>query len=70
MEEITLTVMNDVFPSCLYSNDLCSMEAIISKSSKATTESGYAVSEDIIAIVSAIPVKHHNLYFSPLRFVS
>ena len=37
-----------VFPSCLYSNDSCSMEAIISQSSKATTEGGYALSEDII----------------------
>jgi hypothetical protein len=46
---------DDDFPSCFYSNDSCSMEAIISKSWKANTASGYTASEDIIAVVGAIP---------------
>jgi hypothetical protein len=48
------------FPSCLYSNDSCSMEDIVARSQEAKTgpqswSSSYPITEDIIAILSAIP---------------
>jgi hypothetical protein len=50
----------DDFPRCLYSNDMCSMEAIIAESRKensgiSSLASRYPITEDIIAIVSSIP---------------
>jgi hypothetical protein len=46
---------DDDFPSVFYSNDSCSMEAIVSQSWKANVSSELTIAEDAIAIVSAIP---------------
>jgi hypothetical protein len=72
----------DDFPSCLYSNDSCSMETIVARSREAKTglsssQGGYPVTEDIIAILSAIPSSiviytsiHHNLFLSSRGLVT
>src|SRR5277367_1235203 len=46
---------DDDFPGCLYNNDSCSMETIVAQSWKANTATEYTISEDIIAVVGAIP---------------
>jgi hypothetical protein len=50
----------DDFPSCLYNNESCSKEAIIARPLGANTclsslPSGYPITEDIIAILGAVP---------------
>jgi hypothetical protein len=66
----------DDFPSCLYNNDLSSMEAIVAGSRKHNTglsslSSEYLIAEDIIAVLSAMPSSiliymsvHHNWFLS------
>ena len=45
----------DEFPSCFYSNASYSMEAIISQSLKANMASECTISEEVIAVLSAMP---------------
>jgi hypothetical protein len=66
----------DDFPSCLYSNDFCSMETIVARSREAKaglslSHGGYSVTEIIIAVLSAMPSSiliymsvHHNWFLS------
>jgi hypothetical protein len=66
----------DDFPSCLYSNDSCSMETIVARSREGKTgpslsQAGYSVTEIIIAVLSAMPSSiviymsvHHNWVLS------
>jgi hypothetical protein len=65
---------DDDSPSCLYSNDSCSMEAIIARSREARTHSDLPIAEDIMAIIGAIPSSiitymsvHCDLFTSSIR---
>jgi hypothetical protein len=56
----------DDLPSCLYGNDSCSMEDIISQSLKANMASECTISEEIIAVFGAIPLSiiiYVSLYY-------